>query len=97
MRKELVRIAGGGGTSQEGDQKDASKAWSEPSESSKETWVREKSPVAMAMSLARKRSRTDGCWASCPIQVATWGGERRERPEQSNQSSKVAAQEEVVT
>jgi hypothetical protein len=96
IAKDGVRGGGKGGRDQGGDQVRASRAWSDPRESVKETVGQEKGSIAKVISFARMRSSTDRWRSSRPFQVGTWGGESRVSPEVSNQSSKVAAKEEVV-
>jgi hypothetical protein len=96
MTKEEI-LGHGRGLQEEGwSQKVWRRVWSEPRESAKDTMGREKGSPTKASSLARNRSRTNGHCPLWPVQVGTWGGKRRERPEASNQSSRVAAHEEVV-
>jgi hypothetical protein len=76
--------------------KNETRAWSEPSDSAKETEGWDRRPEESAKALERTRSRTESRCPDDPRQVGTHGHVARVRPADSNQSSRVAAQEEVV-
>jgi hypothetical protein len=89
-----VTLVGSGGIKREGAQEKTIAAWSEPSESGKEMVEKEKRNWSdhAALRFQRTRSRTVSFWLCSPARVATCGGERRERPLSSIQSSTESAQ-----
>jgi hypothetical protein len=94
--KDGVRRRAGGGRDQGGDHDQETSAWSEPRELGNKMHRVDREDRARATSLAKTKSRTEGHWSSWPCQVGTRGVDRSCSPEVSNQSSRVAAQEEVV-
>jgi len=72
-------------------------AWSDPTESAKETVVGEKVWMEAAISLTKMRSITEAHWSSRPCQVMVPGGLMSSSPSSAIHCSKCAAQGEGVT